>query len=193
MCEKVCAHARTLIFPQAWEPVELSRKDCENLVLKMSNNLDTNLPVPWQFFFVKAGLYPNYLTSSKPKTWSHKILLITEFAYCGIQDGSMGFRGFGDSDIPQPTVGFLHFCSKSTGPPVRLGAPWLWYPTRNLKPRSHPSQESSSEWASVWKWAFTQASICSCPVAVQFCDRKPEAMGQWVKGSAQSAFAPWAW
>jgi len=31
----------------------------------------------------------------------------------------MGFWGFGDSDIPQPTVGLLHFCLKSIGPPVR--------------------------------------------------------------------------
>jgi len=68
--------------------------------------------------FVKAGLYPNYLTSSKQKTWYHKLLLIAEFEYCGIQDGSVGFRGFGGSDIPQPTVGLPHFYVMSIGPPV---------------------------------------------------------------------------
>jgi len=37
---------------------------------------------------------------------------------CGIQEGSVGFLGFGDSDNPQTTVGFLHFRLKSIGPPV---------------------------------------------------------------------------
>jgi len=69
-------------------------------------------------FFVKAGLYPNYLISSKQKTWYHKLLLNAEFSYCGIPEGSVEFSGFGDSDIPQPTVGFPHFCLKSIGPPV---------------------------------------------------------------------------
>jgi len=29
--------------------------------------------------FVKSGLYPNYLTSSKQKTWYHKLLINAEF------------------------------------------------------------------------------------------------------------------
>ena len=28
--------------------------------------------------------------------------------YCGIQDGSMGFRGFSDFNVPQPTAGFMY-------------------------------------------------------------------------------------
>jgi len=76
-------------------------------VLKISNNLDTNLPLQKKrMIFVKAGLYPNYLISSKHKTWYHKLLLNAEFPYCGIQEGSVGFRGFGDSNFPQPSVGF---------------------------------------------------------------------------------------
>jgi len=61
--------------------------------------------------YVKAGLYPKYSIASKQKTWYHKLLLNAEFSYCGIQEGSVarGFRGFGKSDIPQPTVGFPHF------------------------------------------------------------------------------------
>jgi len=88
-------------------------------VLKISNNLDTNLP--WQksfVFFVKAGLYPNYLISSKQKTWCHKLLLISEFPNFGIQEASLEFLEFVNSDIPQPTVGFPHFRLKSLGLPV---------------------------------------------------------------------------
>jgi len=51
--------------------------------------------------FCEAGLYPNYLISSKQKTWYYKLLLNAEFSYCGIQDGSVVFQGLGDSDIPQ--------------------------------------------------------------------------------------------
>jgi hypothetical protein len=69
---------------------------------------------------VKAGLYPNYSISSKHKTWYNKLLLNPEFPHCGIQDTSVGFWGFGDYDIPQPTVGFPHFRLKSIGPPVSV-------------------------------------------------------------------------
>jgi len=69
--------------------------------------------------FVKAGLYPNHLISSKQKILYNKLLLNAEFPYCGIRKGTVGFFGFGDSDIPQPTVGFLHFRLKSIGPPVK--------------------------------------------------------------------------
>jgi len=69
-------------------------------------------------FLTKAGWYPNYLISSKQKTWYHKLLLSAQFLYYGIREGSVGFLGFGDSDIPQTTVGFLHFRLKSIGPPV---------------------------------------------------------------------------
>jgi len=46
-----------------------------------------------RMIFVKTGLYPNYLISSKQKTWCHKLLLNAKF---GIQEGSVGFR---DSSI----------------------------------------------------------------------------------------------
>ena len=69
--------------------------------------------------FLKAGLYPNYLISSKQKSWYHKSLLNPEIPHCGIQDGSVGFREFGDSNVPQPTVGLPHFCLKFIGPPVK--------------------------------------------------------------------------
>jgi len=69
-------------------------------------------------FFCRAGLHPNYLISSNQKTWYYKLLLNAEFPYCRIQDGSVGFWGLGDSDIPQPTVGLPHFGVKSIGPPV---------------------------------------------------------------------------
>ena len=36
----------------------------------------------------------------KKKTWYHKLLLNAKFSYCGIEEGSVGFRGYGDSDIP---------------------------------------------------------------------------------------------
>ena len=67
---------------------------------------------------VKAALNPNYEISSKQKTWYLKLLLNAEFPYCRIQEGSVGFLGFGDSDIPQPTVGFPPFRLNSRGPPV---------------------------------------------------------------------------
>jgi len=76
------------------------------------------LPESRRVIFVKAGLYPNYLISPKPKTWYHKLWLNVEFSYCGIREGSVGFLRFGDSDIPQTTVEFLHFRLKSIGPPV---------------------------------------------------------------------------
>ena len=38
---------------------------------------------------------------------------------CGIREGSVEFRGFGNSDVQQPTVGFTHFRLKLLGPPVR--------------------------------------------------------------------------
>jgi len=76
--------------------------------------------------FLKAGLYSNYLISSesKQKTWYHKSLLNAEFPHCGIQNSSVGFRKFGDSNIPQPIVGLPHFCLKSIGPPV-LNPPFV--------------------------------------------------------------------
>ena len=76
-------------------------------------------------FLTKAGLYPNYLISSKPKTWCHKLLLNAEFLYCGIREGSVGFLGFGDSDIPQTTVGFLRFSFEvDRAPCVIRGRSW---------------------------------------------------------------------
>jgi len=75
--------------------------------LQLSNN-----------FVSKADLYPNYLISSKQKTRHHKLLLISEFPYYRIREGSVELWGFGDSDIPQPTVGFPHFRLKSIGPSV---------------------------------------------------------------------------
>ena len=71
-------------------------------------------------FFVRAGLYPNYLISFEQKTWYHKLLLNAEFPYSGIQEGSVGLQGLGDSDIPQPTMGFPHFRLKLIGPTVRV-------------------------------------------------------------------------
>jgi len=64
----------------------------------------------------------NFLTSSKQKTWYYKLLLNAEFTYCGDGSQAAGFRGLGDSDIPQPTVGLLHFCLKSIGAPARTQA-----------------------------------------------------------------------
>jgi len=67
----------------------------------------------YQIIFVsKADLYPNYLISSKQKTRYHKLLLISEFPYYGIREGSVEFWGFGDSEFP-------HFRLNSIGPPVR--------------------------------------------------------------------------
>jgi len=88
--------------------------------------VDTNLP--WQkkrMIPVKAGLYPNYLIFSKQKTWYHELLLNAEFPYCGMWEGSVGFWGFGDSDMPQPTVGFKHFRLMSLGP--------LWHKSKKPK------------------------------------------------------------